>query len=90
MKKPKPLPGKEAFCFNCHQFRPYYTEIEPVSEMLPTSFTSAVKVVFPRVTAHCAKCNEEVYVPDIHDANMEVRKTAQMEALYKEANKEEV
>ena len=90
MSKTMPLPGKEAFCINCRCLRPYYTEIEPISEMLPISFTSAVKVVFPVVTAHCAECSEEVYVPDIHDANMEVRRTAQMEALYKEATKEEV
>lgn len=88
MSKPMPLPGKEAFCLNCHQFRPYYTELDPVSEMLPVSFTRAVKVVFPVVTAHCAKCGEEIYVSDIHDMNMDVRRTAQMKALYKEATKE--
>lgn len=90
MRKPKPLPGKEAFCFNCRLLRPFYAELEPVSEMLPASFTSAVKVVFPVVTARCTKCGAEVYVADIHDMNMDVRRKAQMEALYKEATKEDV
>ena len=89
MQKHIPLPGKEAFCTNCLLLRPFYAELNPISEMLPTSFTSAVKVVFPEVIARCVDCGSELYVPDIHDMNMEVRRQAHMNALYKEATKED-
>lgn len=84
----KPL-GAEVFCFNCHQFRPYYTEIERCDEFLPVARRRTVKVVFPQLVARCDWCGEEVYVPTIHDQNMEVRRTAGMKALYQEASKEE-
>ena len=88
MSKPIPLPWKEVFCINCRRFRPFYTEIEPTSEMIPTSFTSAVKLVFPVVTSHCAACGEELYVPDIHDRNMDVRRQAWIRAMEKAAEED--
>ena len=75
MRKPKPLPGKEAFCFNCHQFRPYYTEIERCEDVFPSLGRKRffVHATFPQMVARCAKCGEELYVSDIHDKNMDVR-----------------
>lgn len=90
MSKPIPLPGKEAFCINCHQLQPYYTEIERCDEVFPSLGRKRffVKATFPRMVARCAKCGEELYVSDIHDKNMDVRGRAGMEALYRAAKKE--
>lgn len=87
-RKQKPLPGKEAFCFNCHQFRPYYTEIERCDEVLPVGRRRFVKASFPQMVARCDWCGEEVYVSEIHDKNMDVRGRAGLAALYAEAKNE--
>lgn len=67
---------KRAYCIACGQEQPYSTSItaEPCTH-------KGLSFYAPIVHAHCTVCGEEVYVPEINDANAESRTESYKHAL---------
>lgn len=67
---------KRAYCIACGQEQPYATSItaEPCKH-------KGLSFYAPIVHAHCTVCGEEVYVPEINDANAESRTESYKHAL---------
>jgi uncharacterized phage-associated protein len=65
-----------AFCINCGNKMPY-----SVIENRIENTVKNTKFSYIEQAAKCTECGEEIYVPEINDANVEARETAYRKAL---------
>lgn len=72
MKKGDP----RAFCANCGSKMPYSVVSNRIELTIKGTTFGCIEQ-----EAHCVECNEEVYVPEINDYNVESRETAYRKAI---------
>lgn len=61
----------EALCIECGCRVPYVTEIQPVT--FTTKEIKGAIFRYDECVAKCSVCNDEVFVPEIHDKNVAAR-----------------
>ena len=67
----------ETFCINCGVERQY-----TVKSNRRELTIRGIKFSFVEHIAYCTECNEEVYVPEINDENVQAKEDAYREAAH--------
>lgn len=70
--------GNVAYCIGCNDIRPYAVAAKKSDATVRGTTFSYMEQI-----AHCIQCGEEVYAPDVNDANCRAREEAYAECKVK-------